>query len=153
VAAYRHRLVFDLYPTQERDLLLALVQEREEAEQQAAQAVHILEMITISKAAAVVVQVLQAKMVRQRQAVQVVTAWPFQLLAHRLLMRAAAVVEHSNRLAELVELAVVVQAVNIRRPLLEQQARPTLAVVVVEVDLLAAVDRAAAQLAVVELLF
>ncbi len=39
VAAYRHRLVFDLYPTQERDLLLALVQEREEAEQQAAQAV------------------------------------------------------------------------------------------------------------------
>ena len=39
VAAYRHRLVFDLYPTQERDLLLALVQEREHAEQQAAQAV------------------------------------------------------------------------------------------------------------------
>jgi N-acetylmuramoyl-L-alanine amidase len=39
VAAYRHRLVFDLYPTQERDLLLALVQEREQAEQQAAQAV------------------------------------------------------------------------------------------------------------------
>ena len=39
VAAYRHRLVFDLYPTQEPDLLLALVQEREHAEQQAAQAV------------------------------------------------------------------------------------------------------------------
>jgi N-acetylmuramoyl-L-alanine amidase len=39
VAAYRHRLVFDLYPTQERDLLLALVQEREQAEQQAAQSV------------------------------------------------------------------------------------------------------------------
>ena len=39
VAAYRHRLVFDLYPTQERDLLLALIQEREQAEQQAAQAV------------------------------------------------------------------------------------------------------------------
>ena len=39
VAAYQHRLVFDLYPTQERDLLLALVQEREQAEQQAAQAV------------------------------------------------------------------------------------------------------------------
>ena len=39
VAAYRHRLVFDLYPTQEPDLLLALIQEREQAEQQAAQAV------------------------------------------------------------------------------------------------------------------
>ena len=39
VAAYRHRLVFDMYPTQEPDLLLALVQEREHAEQQAAQAV------------------------------------------------------------------------------------------------------------------
>lgn len=39
VAAYRDRLVFDLYPTQERDPLLALVQEREQAEQQAAQAV------------------------------------------------------------------------------------------------------------------
>ncbi|OYU00058.1 MAG: N-acetylmuramoyl-L-alanine amidase [Burkholderiales bacterium PBB1] len=39
VAAYRHRLVFDLYPTHEPDLLLALVQEREQAEQQAAQAV------------------------------------------------------------------------------------------------------------------
>ena len=39
VAAYRHRLVFDLYPTQEPDLLLALVQEREQAERQAAQAV------------------------------------------------------------------------------------------------------------------
>ncbi len=39
VAAYRHRLVFDLYPTQEPDLLLALIQEKEQAEQQAAQAV------------------------------------------------------------------------------------------------------------------
>jgi N-acetylmuramoyl-L-alanine amidase len=39
VAAYRNRLVFDLYPTQEPDLLLALVQEREHAEQQAAQSV------------------------------------------------------------------------------------------------------------------
>jgi N-acetylmuramoyl-L-alanine amidase len=39
VAAYRHRLVFDLYPTQEQDLLLALIHEREQAEQQAAQAV------------------------------------------------------------------------------------------------------------------
>ena len=39
VAAYRDRLVFDLYPTQERDPLLALVQDREQAEQQAAQAV------------------------------------------------------------------------------------------------------------------
>ncbi len=34
VAAYRHRLVFDLYPTQERDLLLALIQEKEHAESQ-----------------------------------------------------------------------------------------------------------------------
>lgn len=39
VAAYRHRLVFDLYPTHEPDLLLALIHEREQAEQQAAQAV------------------------------------------------------------------------------------------------------------------
>lgn len=31
VAAYRHRLVFDLYPTQERDPLLELVRERDEA--------------------------------------------------------------------------------------------------------------------------
>src|SRR4051812_27656455 len=36
VAAYQHRLVFDLYPTQERDPLLALLREREQAEQQAA---------------------------------------------------------------------------------------------------------------------
>ena len=39
VAAYQHRLVFDLYPTQERDPLLALIKEKESAEQQAAQAV------------------------------------------------------------------------------------------------------------------
>ncbi|MDL2338050.1 MAG: N-acetylmuramoyl-L-alanine amidase, partial [Pseudomonadota bacterium] len=39
VAAYRHRLVFDLYPTQERDPLLALIQDKEQAEQKAAQAV------------------------------------------------------------------------------------------------------------------
>jgi N-acetylmuramoyl-L-alanine amidase len=32
VAAYQHRLVFDLYPMQERDLLLALIQEKEQAE-------------------------------------------------------------------------------------------------------------------------
>jgi N-acetylmuramoyl-L-alanine amidase len=38
VAAYQHRLVFDLYPTQERDPLLALIRERDSAEQ-AAQAV------------------------------------------------------------------------------------------------------------------
>ena len=36
VAAYRHRLVFDLYPTEERDPLLALIQDKERAEQQAA---------------------------------------------------------------------------------------------------------------------
>jgi N-acetylmuramoyl-L-alanine amidase len=35
VAAYRHRLVFDLYPTQERDPLLELIAERERALQQA----------------------------------------------------------------------------------------------------------------------
>ena len=35
VAAYQHRLVFDLYPTQERDLLLALIQEKEQAERDA----------------------------------------------------------------------------------------------------------------------
>ena len=29
VAAYQHRLVFDLYPTQERDPLLALIREKE----------------------------------------------------------------------------------------------------------------------------
>ncbi len=39
VAAYRHRLVFDLYPTQERDPLLALILEKEQAEEQAAQSV------------------------------------------------------------------------------------------------------------------
>ena len=39
MAAYQHRLVFDLYPTQEHDPLLALIREKEAAEQQAAQAV------------------------------------------------------------------------------------------------------------------
>ncbi|MCE2692476.1 MAG: N-acetylmuramoyl-L-alanine amidase [Rubrivivax sp.] len=39
VAAYRHRLVLDLYPQVERDPLLALVQEREQASRQAGQAV------------------------------------------------------------------------------------------------------------------
>ncbi len=39
VAAYRHRLVFDLYPQVEQDPLLALVQEKTNAERQAAQAV------------------------------------------------------------------------------------------------------------------
>ena len=39
VAAYRHRLVFDLYPTQEHDPLLALIREREAAEALAARAV------------------------------------------------------------------------------------------------------------------
>ena len=39
VAAYRHRLVFDLYPTQERDPLLALIRDREAAETQAAKTV------------------------------------------------------------------------------------------------------------------
>ncbi len=39
VAAYQHRLVFDLYPVHERDPLLALIQEKEQAEQKAAQAV------------------------------------------------------------------------------------------------------------------
>lgn len=39
VAAYQHRLVFDLYPTQERDPLIALVQDKSQAEQKAAQAV------------------------------------------------------------------------------------------------------------------
>ena len=32
VAAYQHRLVFDLYPTQERDPLLALIRERDSSE-------------------------------------------------------------------------------------------------------------------------
>jgi N-acetylmuramoyl-L-alanine amidase len=39
VAAYQHRLVFDLYPTQEHDPLLALIRDKEAAEQQAAKAV------------------------------------------------------------------------------------------------------------------
>jgi N-acetylmuramoyl-L-alanine amidase len=39
VAAYQHRMVFDLYPVQERDPLLALIREKEQAEQQAAKAV------------------------------------------------------------------------------------------------------------------
>ncbi|MES2990519.1 MAG: N-acetylmuramoyl-L-alanine amidase [Pseudomonadota bacterium] len=39
VAAYQHRLVFDLYPTQERDPLLALIREREVSEKQAAKSV------------------------------------------------------------------------------------------------------------------
>jgi N-acetylmuramoyl-L-alanine amidase len=37
VAAYQHRLVFDLYPTEARDPLLALIREREAAAGQAAQ--------------------------------------------------------------------------------------------------------------------
>jgi N-acetylmuramoyl-L-alanine amidase len=39
VAAYQHRMVFDLYPVQERDPLLALIREKEQAERQAADAV------------------------------------------------------------------------------------------------------------------
>ena len=39
VAAYRHRLVFDLYPTEGRDPLLALIRDKELAEHQAARAV------------------------------------------------------------------------------------------------------------------
>jgi N-acetylmuramoyl-L-alanine amidase len=39
VAAYQHRMVFDLYPVHERDPLLALIHEKELAEQQAARAV------------------------------------------------------------------------------------------------------------------
>ncbi len=39
VAAYKHRLVFDLYPRQERDPLLALIQDKEQAEARAAQSV------------------------------------------------------------------------------------------------------------------
>jgi N-acetylmuramoyl-L-alanine amidase len=39
VAAYRHRLVFDLYPTVEPDPLLALIREKAGADQAAAQAV------------------------------------------------------------------------------------------------------------------
>lgn len=39
VAAYQHRLVFDLYPTEELDPLLALIREKEAAEAQAAKVV------------------------------------------------------------------------------------------------------------------
>ncbi len=39
IAAYRHRLVFDLYPAQERDPLLALIRDKESAEQRAAKEV------------------------------------------------------------------------------------------------------------------
>jgi N-acetylmuramoyl-L-alanine amidase len=39
VAAYQHRLVFDLHPTKERDPLLELIRDREQAEEKAAQAV------------------------------------------------------------------------------------------------------------------
>jgi N-acetylmuramoyl-L-alanine amidase len=38
VAAYQHRLVFDLFPTQEADPLLALIRDKEAAEQRAAHA-------------------------------------------------------------------------------------------------------------------
>ncbi|MEO3713964.1 N-acetylmuramoyl-L-alanine amidase [Roseateles flavus] len=40
VAAYKHRLVLDLYPVQERDPLLVLIREKEAAERAAAQSVH-----------------------------------------------------------------------------------------------------------------
>jgi N-acetylmuramoyl-L-alanine amidase len=40
VAAYRHRLVFDLFPAQEADPLLALIRDKEAAETQAVQAVN-----------------------------------------------------------------------------------------------------------------
>ena len=39
VAAYQHRMVFDLYPTHEKDPLLELIKEKEAAEREAAQAV------------------------------------------------------------------------------------------------------------------
>ena len=39
VAAYKHRLVFDLYPSQARDPLLALLREKEQSEREAANAV------------------------------------------------------------------------------------------------------------------
>jgi N-acetylmuramoyl-L-alanine amidase len=39
VAAYQHRLVFDLYPTREHDPLLALIRDKEQAEDQVAKAV------------------------------------------------------------------------------------------------------------------
>jgi N-acetylmuramoyl-L-alanine amidase len=40
VAAYRHRLVFDLYPTEQRDPLLDMILEKEQAEAQAAKSVN-----------------------------------------------------------------------------------------------------------------
>ena len=40
VAAYRHRLVFDLYPTEQRDPLLEMILEKEQAEAQAAKSVN-----------------------------------------------------------------------------------------------------------------
>ena len=39
VAAYQHRLVFDLYPTEARDPLLVLIRDKERAEREAAQSV------------------------------------------------------------------------------------------------------------------
>ncbi len=39
VAAYRHRLVFDLYPTEARDPLLELIRDKERAEREAARSV------------------------------------------------------------------------------------------------------------------
>ncbi len=39
VAAYKHRLVFDLYPTEARDPLLALIRDKEQAEREAAASV------------------------------------------------------------------------------------------------------------------
>jgi len=40
VAAYGHRLVFDLYPLQERDPLLEIIREKDRADKRAEQAVH-----------------------------------------------------------------------------------------------------------------
>jgi len=39
VAAYQHRLVFDLYPTREHDPLLALIRDKEQAERQVAKTI------------------------------------------------------------------------------------------------------------------
>lgn len=39
VAAYQHRLVFDLYPTKERDPLLAMIQDKDQADRKAAKEV------------------------------------------------------------------------------------------------------------------
>ena len=39
VAAYQHRLVFDLYPTQAADPLLALIRDKEAADKRAAQSI------------------------------------------------------------------------------------------------------------------